>query len=84
MTYKIIISPRAQKNMAKFPKANGEKIRDKIKELAVNPRPRWLEKLKTRLGFRIPVGDYRVVYNINDDEKIVSILDVNDRKNVYK
>jgi len=56
-----------------------------IKALAENPRPRGCRKL---IGFkndwRIRIGDYRVVYEINDEEKSVNVIKVKLRSRAYR
>ncbi|MGA0557011.1 type II toxin-antitoxin system RelE family toxin [Larkinella sp. VNQ87] len=54
-----------------------------IKALADNPRPFGCKKLKGRKGYRIRVGDYRVVYEINDGILVVLIIDVGHRREIY-
>ena len=69
---------------AKIPKQDYLKIREKAVLLAQNPRPRWAEKLKNRSSYRISVGDYRVLYSVNDDKKQVVVQAISHRKNIYK
>ena len=76
--------PSAKDSLAAIQKKEAKRIVDKIDSLAEDPRPRWTEKLKSRSGFRISVGDYRVIYSVDDRKKLISVLDIGDRKNVYK
>ncbi|MEK6777526.1 MAG: type II toxin-antitoxin system RelE/ParE family toxin [bacterium] len=62
-----------------------ERILSKIDALATNPRPIGCKKLQgpTRL-WRLRVGDYRIVYDIDDRNRIVDIVVVRHRRDVYK
>jgi mRNA interferase RelE/StbE len=84
MKYAVEFTSRTKKNLSSVPKRDAAKIVEKIALLQGEPRPRWMEKLKARPGFRISVGNYRIVYSIDDNKKLISILDINDRKDVYK
>jgi mRNA interferase RelE/StbE len=54
-----------------------------IKDLAQTPRPQGYKKLKGRSGYRIRVGDYRVIYEIEDEILIIQVVDVGHRKDIY-
>ncbi|MBS0655913.1 MAG: type II toxin-antitoxin system RelE/ParE family toxin [Verrucomicrobia bacterium] len=73
-----------KKYLKKLPKKDVEKILDTIESLAKDPRPRWVEKLKSRPGYRTRAGNYRIIYTIDDGKLIVCVIDVDDRKDVYK
>jgi len=83
LDYEVFILRRAQKQLAGLPKQNYSRIRDVVTTLAANPRPSGCKKLTGREGWRIRSGDYRVIYEIDDDHKRVIILDVGHRKDVY-
>jgi len=55
-----------------------------IDSLADNPRPHGSEKLTDKKGLRIRVGNYRIVYDVQDRQLIVEVLKVADRKEVYR
>ena len=84
MTYKIVITRKAMKNLGSIPKTDAEKIRDKIKELVLDPRPRWIEKLRGHEAFRIAIGNYRAIYEVSEETKTISIVSIDHRKCVYK
>jgi len=48
-----------------------------------DPRPPGCKKLKGRLGYRIRVGDYRIIYEIQDKILLVTVLDVGNRSEIY-
>ena len=84
MTYKLSIRRKAQKQLAKLPVNDYEKVKHAIIELAGNPRPKGAKKLKGRDGWRVRQGDYRIIYEIEDDVLIVIVLDVGHRKDIYR
>ena len=82
--YKVLIERQAMKQLAKIPDPDKQKITEALGKLAVNPRPHGYIKLNGRPGYRIRVGDYRIIYNINDGVLTVMILLIGNRKNVYE
>ena len=59
-------------------------IKDKIGSLKNNPRPPGCEKLTDEEGYRVRVRNYRILYRINDKDKIVFIHRVRHRREVYR
>ena len=84
--YKIIISKLASKEILKLPKSVAIVVFDNIKKLSMNPKPIGYKKLKGIKEdiFRIRIGDYRVLYTIEEKIKIVDIRTVKHRKDAYK
>jgi mRNA interferase RelE/StbE len=83
VAYEVFILRRAQKELASLPKPNYLRIRDSIAELASNPRPVGCKKLTGREGWRIRSGDYRIIYEIDDPQSRVTVLNVGHRKDIY-
>jgi len=84
MNYNIFILRSAQKQLSKLPTFAYARVRDAIFDLAEDPRPPGCLKLTNREGWRIRVGDYRVIYEIDDTESIVTVFDVDHRRDVYR
>lgn len=84
--YKIQVSKPASKFLSKIPKKDQEKIVLRIKELSVNPRDQDVIKLTNVKPdtYRARQGDYRIRFHINDDILIIDIIDIDNRKDVYK
>jgi mRNA interferase RelE/StbE len=83
--YTIELSERAQKSLERLPKTATARVTQAINALAMNPRPRGVKKLKTKHNdYRIRVSNYRIIYRIVDQVLLVLVLDVDDRKDVYK
>lgn len=84
MSYDIAILRRAQKELTELSTGVYERVRDSIGALAQEPRPPGCVKLTNREGWRIRVGDYRVIYEIDDQQKTVTILNINHRRDIYR
>ncbi len=84
MSYTVLITRRAQKELARLPTGDYERVRDAIFKLAHNPRPRGCLKLTGREGWRIRVSKYRVIYEIDDKERTITVLHVGLRRDVYR
>lgn len=84
MTYKIDYDIDLDKELAKVPKRDAKSIKEKIENLADNPRAHGAIKLSGKELYRIRFGNYRIIYKIFDDKLVVLVLDVDGRKDVYK
>jgi mRNA interferase RelE/StbE len=61
-----------------------ERIRTAILPLTENPRPSGCRMLKDSPDWRVRVGDHRIVYGIDDEQRIVEILNIAHRRDVYR
>lgn len=84
MTYRLVILRRAQKQLAALPHDSYERCKQAISALSNEPRPPNSLKLRGRDGWRLRVGTYRIVYEIDDASKQVEIIDVDHRKDIYR
>ncbi len=82
--YKIEVRRRAQRALDKLPKSHFEAVIQAIKNLAQTPRPKGIEKVKTTGLWRIRQGDYRIIYAIEDNEHLVTIVRVGHRREIYR
>lgn len=82
--YTVLLSLKAQKQLDKLSDNIAEPIIQAISELEKNPRPAGCKKLKGRDGYRIRVGNYRVIYEIVDTELIVDVITLGHRKDIYE
>jgi mRNA interferase RelE/StbE len=81
--YTVVIERDAQKQLAQIPRPHFDKITSALKGLSTNPRPVGYKKLKGRQGYRVRVGDYRIIYNIHDNVLSVYVLLIGNRKDIY-
>ncbi|HUU13045.1 MAG TPA: type II toxin-antitoxin system RelE/ParE family toxin [Terriglobia bacterium] len=84
MSYSLFILRQAQKELSKLPGEAYIRIREAVRALAQEPRPSGCRKLTARDGWRVRVGDYRVIYEIDNRERRVTILHVGHRRDVYR
>jgi len=62
-----------------------DRVRDAIARLAEDPRPRQSKRLRGREGQRSRrIGDYRLVYTVDDDAQVVTIIAIRHRREVYR
>ncbi len=79
--YRIEVSPAADRDLDKLKgrirRQDFERLRDAVRSLAEEPRPRGVRKIKgAERAYRIRAGNYRVVYEVYDSDKLVLILQV--------
>ena len=84
MRYTVFILRRAQKELAQLPLNNYKHVRDSIFSLAKDPRPVGCLKLAGRQGWRIRVGSYRIIYEIDDPQQALTILHIGHQRDVYR
>ncbi|PIN90630.1 type II toxin-antitoxin system RelE/ParE family toxin [Candidatus Pacearchaeota archaeon CG10_big_fil_rev_8_21_14_0_10_32_14] len=81
MPYNVIWDNYALDNLNKLESSIVNRILKKIDEFSSDPFSHDIKKLKGDLGYRLRVGDYRVIFDIEKD--IITILKVGHRKNIY-
>jgi mRNA interferase RelE/StbE len=84
MTYSVTILRSAQKQLAKLDSQTRNRIASAIYALADNPRPSGCKKLTGRSAWRIRIGTYRVIYEIQDNELIILVVTIAHRREVYR
>lgn len=85
MEYEIKFSPSAERKFRKLPKNIQRQLSPHIDQLAITPRPKKMEKLKSQADlYRIRVGNYRIVYTIYDAELVILVVTLGHRKDVYR
>ena len=83
--FEVFIKPSAAKELESLPrKKDRQRIADRIRRLAEDPRPPGCQKLSGRDRYRIRQGVYRIVYSIQDEQLIVVVVKVGHRKDVYQ
>lgn len=82
--YTVGITRTAQKGIDRLQPADRRRVLITINGLAHDPRPAGSIKLTGRPSWRIRMGNYRIVYDINDTEVSVTIIDVGHRSDIYR
>ena len=83
--YKVLIKPSAIKELEAIPlKKDRQRIALRIKSLGDDPRPAGCQKVSGHDRFRLRQGQYRILYEINDNILIVYVVKIGHRKDVYR
>lgn len=81
--YKVNFSKKASKSLQNISEPFYSNIKKSILSLSENPRPFGYKKLKGRDAYRIRVGNYRVIYEVFDNQLLIYIIDLGHRKDIY-
>lgn len=81
---KLLLSRSAQKDLDKLLDDITLRISKKLYDLATNPYMQGSEKLSGNKGYRIRIGNYRVVYRIDKASKEVTVIKVKHRREAYR
>jgi mRNA interferase RelE/StbE len=84
MPYQILIKRSAEKELDALPAHIRKRIIKKILVLEVDPRLPGTKKLQGEDAFRLRVGDYRVLYTIEDQARLITIYAIGHRSEVYR
>jgi mRNA interferase RelE/StbE len=84
VNYKIVFKKSAAKELDKLPRKELKIVTNKIRALGEEPRPPGCEKLSGQERYRIRQGDYRVIYSIDDLVRIVAVVKIGHRRDVYR
>ena len=84
MTYAVEILRRAQKQLAKINPQDHARIIAAIEALSKTPRPPGSKKVSARPAWRIRIGSYRVIYEIHDNLRLVLVVAIGDRREIYR
>jgi mRNA interferase RelE/StbE len=84
MPFTVKLKRSAEKELGNLPPRIHDKIIKILLSLEENPFPRHSKKLHGREGWRVRVGDYRILYIIHESEKNIEVVSVAHRKDVYR
>ncbi|MCI0403248.1 MAG: type II toxin-antitoxin system RelE/ParE family toxin [Acidobacteria bacterium] len=82
--YQVIIRPPAEKDFRSLPKGDQVRVGRRIQLLTDTPRPPGCKKLGEPGIFRVRQGDYRVIYQVDDAQRIVQVLRIAHRREAYR
>ena len=84
-SYSLVIKRSAERELKKLPVGDLRRVVDRIRGLTQQPRPSGCEKLSGEAErYRIRLGDYRIVYGIDDSAHVVEIVKIGHRREVYR
>lgn len=82
--YELIYSPNALKALEKLDKPIQKRILTALERLRIRPESCDIKRLMGMQGFRFRVGDYRVIFDIEQEKLHILILKIGHRKNIYE
>ncbi len=83
-SYKLLITRSASKELEAVPTKDRRRIIARIRALEDHPRPAGVEKLSGDDKYRLRQGDFRILYEIQDRELIVTVVRIGNRRDVYR
>jgi mRNA interferase RelE/StbE len=83
--YQLTFTKRAEKALLAMPRGTARVIRDKLRLLAANPYApnNNATRLQGRAGYRLRIGDWRVIYDIVEGDLVILVLDIGPRGGIY-
>ena len=83
--YEVFLERRAERDLKKLSAELFYRMIPHLKSLSENPKPSGCHKITgSKSDWRIRIGDYRVIYEINEREKAVKVMRIRHRKDVYR
>ncbi|MHA7153765.1 type II toxin-antitoxin system RelE family toxin [Arthrobacter sp. TMN-50] len=83
MSYQIELRPAAVRALRRIDHQDRDRIRGAIALLGEDPRPPGAKLLQGRPGLRVRVGNYRIIYTVDDNVLVVAVITVGHRRDVY-
>jgi mRNA interferase RelE/StbE len=84
-SYEVRVTPAARRQIKRLSKQNQARVVDELRALAADPRHHGYGPVVNHPGlFKVRIGDYRIVYTIDDDVLVVLVVKVGHRSEVYK
>ena len=82
--YRVVVERRAEKELDRLPDVIGERIINVLLTLEENPRPFGNKKLVGMNGYRVRQGQYRILYTVDDAERVVHVFRIAHRREAYR
>lgn len=84
--YSVEYSDVADRQLRKIPRNDALRIRRKVDQIAGSPYARWpnVTKLQCREGYRLRVGNWRIIYDLEDNVRILSVEEIGARGGIYR
>lgn len=83
MTYQVELCPAAVRALKRIDHQDRDRIRGAIALLGEDRRPPGAKALQGRPGLRVHVGNYRIIYTVDDEILVVAVITLGHRRNVY-
>ena len=73
-SYQVRVDSRVQKSVSQFPLKHRSQIKASLERLRATPRPQDSRKLSR--GYRVTVGEYRILYTVDDEARLVTVYKI--------
>ena len=83
-SYRLLIKPSAAKELEGLPTKDRRRVATRVQALSAQPRPPGCEKLTAADLYRVRQGNYRVLYEVRDQNLTVTIFKIGHRRDVYR
>jgi mRNA interferase RelE/StbE len=83
-SYRLLIKASAAKELEQLPKTDRTRVVTRMQRLSGQPRPPGCEKLSGHDLFRVRQGKYRILYEVQDQDLIVTVFKIGHRRDVYR
>ncbi len=83
MTWRIEVRPAALRALRRIDKKTQPRIQGAIAMLAVDPRPPASRPLRGRDAYRLRVGDYRIIYTLDNEVLLIVVVTLGHRRDIY-
>lgn len=83
-SYSLVVKKSAERELRAIPKSDLRRIAERLRGLKTDPRPPGCEKVSGQDHYRARQGDYRMVYAVDDDVRMVTLVKVGHRREVYR
>jgi mRNA interferase RelE/StbE len=83
--YEVFLERRTERDLKRLPAAIFTRLIPHIKALSENPKPSGCRKITgSKNDWRIRIGDYRIIYEIDEEERAVRVMRIRHRREVYR
>ena len=83
-SYRIVIKKSAAREIENIQKKDRIRIVEKIRSLSIDPHPVGSKKLSGQEKYRVRQGNYRILYQVIDDELVINVVKLGHRRDIYK
>jgi len=83
-SYSVVVKRSAERELRALPRPDLRRVTERIRGLAGEPRPVACEKLSSQDRYRVRQGDYRIVYAVDDEKRLVEVVKIGHRREIYR
>lgn len=84
MRYEVVLVRSAEREFGRLPGDVGDRTATALQRLSREPRPRGARRLSQGPGWRVRVGSYRILYTIDEDQRLITVYAIGHRRDIYR